>query len=202
MKKTCAVILAISMATLWAGGCQEEQQVSSGDKMARLMALENRGLNRQLQQEAKKHNEEIKNLNTQMQTETKKRDEEIKNLNSQMQKRDEEIKNLNSQLQKQDEEIKNLNSQLQKRDEEMKSIGKRIQTEKENLNADVDNFSKQLAECVQEKQAVMDKAERDIKKQSDELTEGVVVPLLDDMEKLKTEIAQLKEKLSDCERKK
>jgi chromosome segregation ATPase len=84
MKKTCAAVLAIGMAILWAGGCQEEQ-ASSGDKMARLMALENRDLKTQLQQETKKRDDEIKNLKTQFQAEMKKRDDEIKNLKTQFQ---------------------------------------------------------------------------------------------------------------------
>jgi DNA anti-recombination protein RmuC len=152
MTRVFAAILAVCMAVVWTGGCQEEQ-VSSDVKQSRLIAAENGDLNRQLQQEAKKRNEEIKNLNSQMQTEAKKRDDEIKNLKAQ------------------------------------------FQTEKEKLNADVDNLSKQLAECVQERQAALDNTEEGIKKRSGELTEEMVAPLL-------TEIGQLKEKLSNCERKK
>jgi hypothetical protein len=170
MKKTCAVILAISMATLWAGGCQEEQ-ASSDVRQARLIAAENGDLNRQLQakgDEIKKLNEQIKG--SPLHAEVKKRDDEIKNLNE---------KNLNE---------KNLNKQLQ--------------AEREKLNADVDNLSKQLAECVQEKQAVAEKAEKDIEKRSEELSEGIVTPILNEMKGLKAEIAQLKTELSNCDGKK
>jgi predicted nucleic acid-binding Zn-ribbon protein len=79
MKKTCAVVLAISMAILWAGGCQEEQ-VSPDLKTARLMAVENRDLRAQLQAETKKFNDEIQNLKTQLQ----KQDDQIKNLKGQL----------------------------------------------------------------------------------------------------------------------
>jgi hypothetical protein len=48
---------------------------------------------------------------------------------------------------------------------------------------------------VQERQAALDNTEEGIKKRSGELTEEMVAPLL-------TEIGQLKEKLSNCERKK
>ncbi len=152
MKKTYAAVLAISMAILCAGGCQEEQ-ASPDIKQSRLMAAENRDLKTQLQQETKKKDEEIKKLKTQLQTETKKQKEQS-------------------------------------------------ETEKEKLNADVDNLSKQLAECVQEKQAMQDKAEQDIEKLSGELSEGVVTPILNDMEKLKAENARLKEELANCEKKK
>ena len=99
MTRVYWAFLAIGAMMMWAVGCQEEQ-VSSDVKQSRLIAAENGDLKTQLQQEAKKHDEEIKNLNTQMQTETKKQDDKITNLKTQLQteakKRDEEIKNLNS----------------------------------------------------------------------------------------------------------
>ena len=129
MKMIYAAVLAVSMAILWAGGCQEEQ-MSSGDKMARLMGAENRDLRTQLQAENK-------NLQTQLQAEKKKRDDEIKDFNSQMQKRDEEIRNLKTQLQaetkKLQAETKNYNSQMQtetkQREERITSLIKQSQAE-------------------------------------------------------------------------
>jgi len=85
MKKTFAAVLAISMAVVWAGGCQEEQ-ASSGEKKARLAAVENRDLQSQLQAEKKKRDDDIKNLNTQFQAETKKKDDEIKKLSERLEK--------------------------------------------------------------------------------------------------------------------
>jgi predicted nucleic acid-binding Zn-ribbon protein len=108
MKKTCAVVLAISMAILLAGGCQDEQ-ASSDVRQSRLAAVENRELKTQCQQETKKRDEEIKNLNTQMQTEKKKRDDKIEDLKTQ-------LENLKKQLQaeakKGDDKIKDLAEQL------------------------------------------------------------------------------------------
>jgi Skp family chaperone for outer membrane proteins len=146
MKKTYAVVLAISMAILWAGGCQEEQ-ASSGDKMARLMAVENKELEAKLQAEKKKRDEEIKNLNTQSQAEIKKRDDEIKKLSGQLEiarapiqaeitKRDDEIRELNAKFQAEiknrDEDIRSANKQLEQcektRDERVaKEIDKQCQ---------------------------------------------------------------------------
>ena len=79
MKKTCAAVLAISMAILWAWGCQEEQ-VSSDVKQSRLIAAENGDLKTQLQQETKKRDDEIKNLKTQLQTEKEKLNADMNNL--------------------------------------------------------------------------------------------------------------------------
>ena len=195
MKKTCAAVLAVSMAILWAGGCQDEQ-ASSDVKQSRLVAAENRDLKTQLQQETKKRDDEIKNLNTQMQTETKKRDDKIENLKTQLQtetkKRDDKIENLKTQLQ----------TEAKKRDDEIKNLNKQLQTEKEKLNADVDNLSKQLAECVQEKQAALDRVNIKIENQSEEIVGETIIPLMKEMEELKTEIARLKAELSNCERKK
>ena len=127
---------------------------------------------------------------------------ENKDQQRQLKKRDDEIINLKTEVKKRDDEIKNLNSQIQRRDEEIGSIRKQFQAEREKLNADVDNFAKQLAECVREKQAVLDKAEQDIKNLSGELSEEIVTPILNEMEGLKTEIARLKEELSNCKGKK
>ena len=141
MKKTCAAVLAISMAMVWMGGCQEEQ-ASSDVKQSRLIAAENGDLKAQLQQETKKRDEEIKNLKTQ------------------------------------------------------------LQTEKEKLNADMNNLSKQLAKCVQERQAALDKAEKESKKLSEMITEETIMPLMKETGELKAEIAKLKAELSNCEGKK
>jgi hypothetical protein len=108
MKKICATVLIISMAILWAGGCQEEQ-ASSGDQKARLIAVENRGLQAQLQAEKNKKDDEIKKLSGQLekaqaliQAEITKRDNEIKELNAQLQaqmkKRDEDVRGVSRQL--------------------------------------------------------------------------------------------------------
>ena len=155
MTRAYTAVLAIGMAILWAGGCQEEQ-ASSDVKQSRLAAVENRELKTQCQQETKKRDEEIKNLNTQMQTETKRRDDKIRSL----------------------------------------------ETEKEKLNADVDNFAKQLAECVREKQALAGKAEQDIKNLRVEFSEEIITPILNEKEGLETENARLKAELSKCEGKK
>ena len=79
MIRAYAIVLIISTAAVWTAGCQEEQ-VSSGDKMARLMALENRELKAQLQAEIKNRDNEIQNLKDK----TKKQDDEIKNLSEQL----------------------------------------------------------------------------------------------------------------------
>jgi hypothetical protein len=128
MKKTCAVVLAISVAILWVGGCQEEQALS-GEKEARLMAVENRDLQAQLQTEMKKKDDEIKKLSEQLkisqasiQAEIIKRDGEIKELNAniqdQMKKHDEDIRSVSRQLEQcqkaQDERVaKEINKQCQ-----------------------------------------------------------------------------------------
>ena len=88
--KAYTVVLAIIAAMVFTGGCQEEQ-VSSDVSLHRLIAMENRDLKAQLQQETKKREEEIKNLKTQMQTETKKRDDKIKTLEKQFQTEKEKL---------------------------------------------------------------------------------------------------------------
>ncbi|MFH1369828.1 MAG: hypothetical protein ABII09_00850 [Planctomycetota bacterium] len=101
MKREFTVALTILAAMVFTTGCQEEQ-VSSDVRIHRLIAMENKELKEQLQQETKKHNEEIKNLKTQQQIEIKKRDDEIKNLEKQLQterkKLNEEVQNLSKQL--------------------------------------------------------------------------------------------------------
>ena len=101
MIKTYTAVLAILAAMVFTGGC-EKQQASSDVRMHRLIAMENRELKAQLQQETKKRDEEIKNLKNQLQTETKKRDDGIKNLKTQLQnetkKLNDEVKNLTEQL--------------------------------------------------------------------------------------------------------
>lgn len=103
MKKTYAAVLAVIAAIVFTGGCQEEQ-VSSDVNMHRLIAMENKDLKAQLQQETSKRDEEIKNLKTQLQTETKKRDDVIKNLEKQLQTEKEklnaDVENLSKQLAK------------------------------------------------------------------------------------------------------
>jgi regulator of replication initiation timing len=84
MIKGYAVVLTIISAMVFTAGCQEEQ-VSSDVSLHRLIAMENRDLKAQLQQETSKHDEEIKNLKTQQRIEIKKRDDEIKNLKIQLQ---------------------------------------------------------------------------------------------------------------------
>jgi len=88
--KAYTVVLAIIAAMVFTAGCQEEQE-SSDVSLHRLIAMENRDLKAQLQQETKKREEEIKNLKTQMQTETKKRDDKIKTLEKQFQTEKEKL---------------------------------------------------------------------------------------------------------------
>ena len=137
MKKTCAAILVISMALFWAGGCQEEQ-VSSGDKMARLTAAENANLKTQIQQEAKKHDEEIEKLNMQMQKEAKQRDDEIKNLNG-------KIKELTNQFHTEKEklnaDVDNLSKQLAECVQERRAV-------QEKAEKDIEKLSEELSEGV------------------------------------------------------
>jgi DNA anti-recombination protein RmuC len=119
MKKTFAAVLAISMAVVWAGGCQEEQ-ASSGDKAARLLTLENKELKERSQADIKKRDDEIKNLKAQLQAEINKREQESKGFDSR----------LKAELNKRDEEIKKLSAQLQdemkKRDDEIQAISKQL----------------------------------------------------------------------------
>jgi chromosome segregation ATPase len=171
MKKTCAAVLAIGMAILWLGGCQEEQ-ASSDVKQSRLVAAENRELKTQFQQETKKRDEEIKNLNTQMQTETKKRDDEIKNLNSQIRKRDKEIEDLSSWIQKRVEQF---------------------QAEMKNRDDDVNRLTEELAQCEQANQKIIKAQEEEQKR-----LEGMMSDLMGGDTALAAKIEQLKAELADC----
>lgn len=155
MKKTCAAVLAISMAILWAGGCQEEQ-ASSGDKMARLTALENKELKTQLQQETKKRDEEIKNLKTQLQTETKKRDDDMGVLEKQFQTEKEklnaDVNNLSKQLA---ECVQERQAALDKAEKDMKKLSENIAEEaviplmKEmgELKTEITRLKAELSDC-------------------------------------------------------
>jgi chromosome segregation ATPase len=175
MKKTYAVVLAIGMAILWAGGCQEEQ-ASSGDKMARLMGAENKDLRTQLQAENK-------NMQTQLQAEKNKRDDEIKNLNSQMQKRDGEIKNLNAQLQ----------TETKKRDDEIKNLKTQLQSEMKKRDDDVNRLTEKLAQCEQGKQKSIKEQEEEQKR-----LEGMISDLMGGDTKLVGKVKQLEAELADC----
>ena len=133
MKKTFVAVLAIGMAAVWASGCQEEQ-ASSGDKMARLAAVENRDLQSQLQAEKKKRDDEIKNLNTQFQAEMKKKDDEIKKLSEQLKKAQAltqtqalaQTSLTQAEITKRDDQIKELNAELKaqakKSDEDIRGV--------------------------------------------------------------------------------
>jgi flagellar motility protein MotE (MotC chaperone) len=122
MIRTYAVVLIISMAVVWAGGCQEEQ-VSSDVKQSRLIAAENRDL----QQETKKRDDEIKNLNAQSQVEMKKKDEEIKKLSEQLKKAQASSQ---AEITKRDDEVKNIKDQLfqceKARDTKMEDVQKEM----------------------------------------------------------------------------
>jgi hypothetical protein len=120
MMKILAAVVIACVAILGAGGCQEEQ-ASSGDKMTRLLAVENKELKEQSQADIKKRDDEIKSLKAQI----KKLDEESKGFD----------KRLQADLNKRDDEIKNLNAQLQ------------AQTKK--LDDDIQAVSKQLEQCEQ-----------------------------------------------------
>jgi hypothetical protein len=144
MKKTCAAVLAISMAILWVGGCQEEQ-ASPGEKMARLEAVENRELKAQfqkekaqLQQETKKRDEEIKNLKTKLQTETEKRDADKQKFAEQLAKCEQEKQ---AMLEKMADEIL---SQAEKVSEQTILD---FANENNGLKADNDRLKKELAAC-------------------------------------------------------
>ena len=121
MTRAFAAVLAISMAILWAGGCQEEQ-ASSGDKMARLTAVENRKLQAQLQAEIEKKDGEIKKLNEQLQkAQTLLQTQSLAKVSlvpqAEITKRDDQIKELNAKLQAQmkkcDEDMRSVRSQLE-----------------------------------------------------------------------------------------
>jgi hypothetical protein len=96
MTKTRLMVLIISIATVWTGGCQEEQTPDM--RQARLIAMENKELKAQLLAEAKKREDEIKNLKAQCQAEAKKQDDQMKNLKEQIKKRDNDIEQYAQQL--------------------------------------------------------------------------------------------------------
>jgi DNA anti-recombination protein RmuC len=120
MKKTLTAVWLIIGALIFTVGCEKQQEASSDVRMHRLIAMENKQLKQQLQQETKKRDDEIKNLKNQLQAETKKRDDEIKKLKTELQN---ETKKLN-------DEIKNLNEQLarceQNRDEKIDAEVKKL----------------------------------------------------------------------------
>jgi DNA anti-recombination protein RmuC len=175
MKKTCAAVLAIGMAILWAGGCQEEQ-ASSGDQMARLMGAENRDLRAQLQAENK-------NLQIQLQAEKNKRDNEIKDFNSQMQKRDGEIKDLNSQLQ----------AETKKRDDEIKNLKTQLQSEMKKRDDDANRFTEKLAQCEQARQKSIKEQEEEEKRLG-----SMISDLMGGDTKLVGKVKRLEAELADC----
>jgi DNA repair exonuclease SbcCD ATPase subunit len=206
MTRVYWAFLAIGATMMWAAGCQEEQ-VSSDVKQSRLIAAEiaaeNRDLKARLQQEAKKHDEEIKNLNTQMQTGTKKRDDEIKNLKTEAKKRDEEIKNHNSQMQtekkKRDDAIKNLNTQLQteikKRDEEIKNHNSQMQTEKKKRDDAIKNLNTQLQAEKKKYDDDISKVKAQLQDEIKNLKEQSLVQIA----KQDKEIQQFSDQLTQCE---
>ncbi len=191
MIRTYAAVLIISMAVVWTGGCQEEQ-VSSGDKMARLEAAENKDLQSQLQAENKLRNDEIKNLKTQLQTETKKRDDEIKDLKTKLQtetkRKDDEIKKLSEQLKKAQAPIP---AEVAKRDNEIQNL----KDEAKRQDNNVKNIAEQLSLCEKARDAKMEEVQKsmgdryisfitDLTNKDAELTAEV--------ERLKAELAKAK----------
>jgi exonuclease SbcC len=178
MGKIFAAVLAISMAVVWAGGCQEEQ-VSSGDQKARLEAVENRDLQSQLQAEKKKKNDEIKNLNAQSQAEIKKKDDEIKKLSEQLKKaqmpthaeiakRDGEIKKLTEQLKKAQASTQ---EEIAKRDDEIKKLSEREQLKKAQAltQAEITKRDDEIKELNAKLQVQMKKCDEDVRSVSKQL---------------------------------
>lgn len=68
-KVGCAAVTMIIIG-LWALGCQDQEAPDT--KTARLIALENKELKAQMQDEIKKRDDEIQKLKEQIQAETKK----------------------------------------------------------------------------------------------------------------------------------
>ena len=132
MKKTFAAVLAISMAIFWAGGCQEEQ-ASSGDKMARLTAVENR----KLQAEIEKKDGEIKKLNEQL-------EQKQASLRAEITKRDGEAKKLSEQLKTAQASSQ---TEIAKRNDEIKELNAKLQAEMKKHDEEVRSVSKQLEQC-------------------------------------------------------
>jgi uncharacterized small protein (DUF1192 family) len=145
------MVLAISMAILWAGGCQEEQ-ASSGEKMARLTALENKDLQAQLQAEKKKCGDDMSKAQAKSQTEIKKREDEIKNLDAQLaaeqKNRNDEVQDLKKQL---DECGKIKSAEMQKAsDKEVWDIVTDLTQKNAELIAEVDRLKAELAKTKDE----------------------------------------------------
>ena len=136
MTKTHVMVLIISIATVWTGGCQEEQTPDM--RQARLIAMENKELKAQLQ-------DEIKNLKAQCQTEAKKQDDEVNNLKGQIKKRDDDIQQYAEQLAEceqikseemqkaADKEVWGLVTDLTKKNEELLAENERLQAELEKV---------------------------------------------------------------------
>ncbi len=181
MIRTYAVVLIISVAVIWTGGCQEEQ-ASSGDKMARLTAVENRDLQSTLQAEKQKKDEEIKNLNTQFQAEMKKKDDEIKKLSEQLKKAQALIQTQASaqasltqaEIKKRDNEIQNLKDEAKRQDDEIK------------------NIEEQLSQCKKVRDAKME----DIQKELGDQYMSVMTNLAEKNSELMAEVDQLKAELA------
>ena len=174
MTRAIAAVLAISMAILCAGGCQEEQ-ASSGDKMARLMAVENKDLKAQLQAEKKKKDDEIKNLNTQL---TK--------LHAEIAKKDAEISNISEPFKKTEE---SLWAEITRRGEETKQLVEQCQTEMKQRDNDLRIIREQLGQCTQ---ARNDK----VQEEADNQCKGAVSALDDWNSELKEEVERLKAELA------
>ncbi len=200
MKKVFAVVFIVSMAIIGAGGCQEEQ-ASSGDQKARLEVVENRDLQSQLQAEKKKKDDDIKNLNTQSQAEMKKKDDEIKKLNEQLKKAQAPIL---TEIAKRDDEIKKLNEQIKKakaltyaeitrRDEEIKGLVDQCQIEMKQRDGVLQTTKEQLVQCAQ---TLNDKLQEEADKQCKESISAMNdwnSELKDEVDRLKAELAKIKE---------
>ena len=158
MIRAFAAILVVCMVVVWTGGCQEEQ-VSSDVKQSRLIAAENGDLNRQLQQETKKRDDEIKNLNAQSQVEMKKKDEEIKKLSEQLKKAQASSQ---AEITKRDDEIKNIEDQLSQckkaRDAKMEDVQKDLGDRYIGLITDLTNKPSELTAEVERLNAELAKA--------------------------------------------
>jgi len=177
MKKVLAVVFMVSMATIWTGGCQEEQ-VSSDVKQSRLRAAENGDLKVQLQVEKKKRDDEIINLKA----EAKKRDDEIINLKAEAKRRDDEIKNLKFQIQ----------AEIDKRDNEVKDIVSQCQTEMNQRDAVIQLTRKQLGECAQTRdEKLQEEADKQCKESISAMNDWNS-ELKDEVERLKAELAKIK----------
>ena len=174
MKRTFAAVLAISMAVVWAGGCQEEQ-ASSGEKKARLTAVENRDLQSQLQAEKKKRDDDIRNLNTQFQSEMKKKDDGIKKLNEQLKKSQSLFQ---TEIAKKDDETKKLSAQIQ-------NDKAQFQTEMKKRDEDMRSVRSQLEQCENTR-------DERVAKEIDKQCEETVSNLMDWAVELSAEIEQLK----------